>query len=849
MGLDQYISKNVIAWLWYNPNFESPYGDIINKVCYIYPRFISNKGDYEIIDAKEDFPQYGRIEVRIHGGDSAEDVYRAHGSLVTIKINTNVVPNYSGNNMYSLKYNSQYGKENSEIWIERFNGKDFLQVIDIYSDINTIHESHTIEVPPYEIVTNYILLRNGAMIYGPFEYDIKEREMILRSLPEFQYSIGEYNTIEYNDSMSIIENQNDEETVILLPRNVLEEPSKCETSYDWISSKKLVDGFIETLKIGNTYTREQLRQIRDFVLERMKNNSDMQITEGRAERIKRLVLNLSTEDERTKSIVQYALEEEELKEILVQEAVKNHFELIQSKISEHESVRLRIEKLKNEEVQISKHLADLQAKKNEITFKDTSTNQAEIGRLSLEIETLKSKNEELSALIDTERTIEELQMECNKYISERDAARDNYKKQIVDNAELEKELEETLRRFSDKASVTAKALDSKLLDRVLRSVGGESFETMQTPFITTVLHEPIAREDIINRVVEYIRDIAHRNVEYNDVANYLICLSHGFITTFAGIPGTGKTSLCNILAKSLGLVTDDDQKRFIDIPVERGWTSHKDFIGYYNPLTKTMEKSNTDVFNAILQLDAECGSVEEPYDPEAIAPFIILLDEANLSPIEHYWAAFLRNCDYDSSASRDISLGGNDSYHLPDHLRFMATVNFDHTTEELSPRFLDRSWIITLDPSRIDDGVNEIPANYKDMISYASLQNAFGVSATDVIDEPIQNKWNAIQTIFRSEKCSLPIMPRNLKMVKNYCAIACKCMNRETPITKFAPLDYAFSQKILPTINGTGDNYKTLINELLKECTDQNMPLSAKHLKRMQRVAEGNMGFYQFFAR
>ena len=98
----------------------------------------------------------------------------------------------------------------------------------------------------------------------------------------------------------------------------------------------------------------------------------------------------------------------------------------------------------------------------------------------------------------------------------------------------------------------------------------------------------------------------------NDVANYLICITQGFITTFAGEPGTGKTSLCNILAKALGLMADAPQKRFVDISVERGWASHKDFIGYYNPLSKEMERSNGDVFEAFERMDAECdfGPVE-----------------------------------------------------------------------------------------------------------------------------------------------------------------------------------------------------------------------------------------------
>lgn len=145
-----------------------------------------------------------------------------------------------------------------------------------------------------------------------------------------------------------------------------------------------------------------------------------------------------------------------------------------------------------------------------------------------------------------------------------------------------------------------------------------------------------------------------------------------------------------------------------------------------------------------------------------ITRYLILLDEANLSPIEHYWASFLKNCDFASSANRSISLGGNNRFSLPEHLRFLATVNFDHTTEELSPRFLDRSWIITLEPTRIDDEIEEDLENYEDMVSFDSLKTAFCVSEEDVIDESIANKWNAIQSIFRSEQCSLPIMPRNL---------------------------------------------------------------------------------------
>ena len=183
---------------------------------------------------------------------------------------------------------------------------------------------------------------------------------------------------------------------------------------------------------------------------------------------------------------------------------------------------------------------------------------------------------------------------------------------------------------------------------------------------------------------------------------------------------------------------------------------------------------------------------------------------------------------------------------MPEYLRFLATVNFDHTTEELSPRFLDRSWVIMLEPSRIDEEIDDNIENAERMISFGDIKKAFSFREDDSIDGPIQDKWIAIQKIFKER--SLQIMPRNLKMVKRYCGVACRCMERDTPSTRFAPLDYAFSQKILPTINGSGTNYQLLIDDLLKECTAQNMPLSNKHLERMKKNASENMGFYQFFS-
>lgn len=847
MDFKQYKEKNILAWLFYNKNYEELHHGSINKVCYIYPRVLMKDTDYDLVDSA-DFPNKGAIEVRIQGRDSAEEVYAAFGSLVNIRINgdpyTN--PNPDVNNMYGLKYNPQYGKADSEIWIEPFSGKGFYQIIDVTSSIDQLQSDRSIPEPNCMVRTTLILLRYEGKLYGPFEYDTKEGTMSLLGVKDYQYNIGEYNEMTYNDDLLVIKDptkdQDDEEDLILIPKSSIPAPKECDVRYDWISEKKLLDSFLDYLCKENSYTREQVRKLKDTVQQLIESGGNVQFTEERIAKIQSLLQDVDQKETCVKSIVQYALANDNIKQSLAKEIASNYFDQIQNKVVEISSVQKRVDELKMQEAELEKNVASLKVS-SEITNKaESEEHNKKISELTAEFERIQDENKALRERVDLHEEIDKLRAECDQLKSERDKAKLSYDQQLIDNNELQKQFDSTLRTFNDKATQTARILDSKLLDKILRGIGDEPTVEVPVSFDSTLLNtEPLDCGDIIGRVTDFVRNKAHRDVSSNDIANYLICITQGFITTFAGEPGTGKTSLCNILAKALGLVANAPQRRFIDISVERGWSSHKDFIGYYNPLSKKMERSNGEVFNAFELMDKECDC-----DIAEIAPFVILLDEANLSPIEHYWAAFLRNCDFGSVSNRTIPLGGSKSFKLPDHLRFLATVNFDHTTEELSPRFLDRSWVIMLEPTRIDDEVDEDIENCEDMISFAAMKVAFCIGENDVIDEAIQNKWNAVQKIFRDH--SLQIMPRNQKMVKNYCAVGCRCMERDTPATKYAPLDYAFSQKILPTINGNGENYRLLIEDLLKECTIQNMPISAKHLERMKRIAESNMGFYQFFS-
>lgn len=528
------------------------------------------------------------------------------------------------------------------------------------------------------------------------------------------------------------------------------------------------------------------------------------------------------------------------------------------RVVEQAAAQLKNEQAKKELEKLEATIATKQQESKELNLKITAQNN----EITAQNQTLE---ELLAQSIELENQNSELQNHHNELVKQNE-------QQAQKISELERKLKDSLKEYQDGAAMAVKLIDAKImselmakgtasanpsLDQELRKSEVSSDETMAklAPNFDTKLLAEVKSVDsaakILERVCCFLNEVGHRNLDINDVANYLICITQGFITTFAGEPGTGKTSLCNLLARALGLARGKGASRFSEVSVERGWTSLKDLIGYYNPLTKRMEKSNAEIFDAFVNLnrEAQWASDGSAYDRAKIAPYFILLDEANLSPIEHYWAAFFRNCDFSPLSQRTISLGGNANWLLPEHLRFLATVNFDHTTEELSPRFLDRSWVITLEPKVVEMNKEEYPDHDKSMVPFESLLTAFSAHDGDKLDEPLADKWRAIQAIFAHEKCALPLSPRNIRMVHNYCLVAARCMSRATTSTKFAPLDYAVAQKILPTINGSGERYRYLITELQKECTEQTMPLCARHLKRIERTGGAELGFYQFFAR
>ena len=813
MSIHDFILQPLIAWNDYNRN---PLYLDKNTRCYISPRLSDKSGVYEPVHVD-------RIEVELY--QNVEPFYRNVGALVSIRMldapSKNTNPNSS--NPYFMWYSKTAGK--TGIVIEPYKGDSLVQIVRTPSSIDTLIKTHSLLIPPVGILTKQILIESNGILYGPLEHSkIDDHYIRLSARKNDRYYIAKYNAEDYESKFLLItENFGGLDLIDIRHLPPMSEQNKV----DFFSDAELRDLFLASLDIKS---REQIEKLRTF----FKTVDAQIVSPEREQRIGQILRNVEHQDTTLRQIAYYVLASKDLCETVMDKIIKERLDVVVRNIPEG---GLKLGSISppdqpdtepdSASAKVSTPIADPEVER-QITER-----KAELLRLNNRYDILRKKHDLADDIDSLKGEAKSIQSELNSVVKAAKTAQEN-----LDRIRAEAKRE---------AEFIADSVDKSVLDLVLRTLGDQEWEDRKTaPFSPALLSSESRPSRIIDRVLDIMQrsnrtlpgdDIGSRN----EVANYLICLTQGFITTFAGDPGTGKTSLCHILAKALGLVREDDNNRFVEVSVERGWTSHKDFIGYYNPLSKSMEISNREVFNALTVLDGEYRRRVED-----IAPFFMLLDEANLSPLEHYWAAFLRISDFDSASVRTVNMGGQSILHVPNHLRFLATVNFDHTTEELSPRFIDRSWIISLAPEDINTNqaaaLDSLPAK---IVSFNSLLKAFSPK-DQKIDPTILEEWNAIQTIFSSNK--MPIFPRNLKMVRNYFQVAFSCMDTSREENRFAPLDYAVSQKILPTLNGTGDKYGGLVDALLSRCSGK-LPLCSQHLLRIQEAAENNLGFYQFFTK
>ena len=831
------------------------------KAFSLFPQLCLRNGEIEKVDSAI-FQDDGSFTVMPTGnlnGTPMSTIANDYGELVVAK-----AKQFRSNDSYDGSYikdrliclfNPDYS--NPDITLERFEDAEisqlFYQVIEVetaepfsrpFSRPVSLADAQTELFCPYVFVKHET--KTGTCYYGPFSHSTTEDGRVeLTATKSHDYHIFKITSDLVENEFPIFRDEKVDYSPIcrLIEREaadpLIENASEVD-SIDWLPKKELTQIFSRIIndseEMKEQYERGTLQKLKSAILDYSTSQTQSPlIDEARKGRLVEEVSEMESaalDASGLLSSVLNVISDERLQELVVSE---DAYPYIKDRLLRSSGIKERI----NEETQALKaRSAAAEEELKELQGKICEARQEE-QRARKDADAL--IQERLAA--ESEK-LDKLRQDYERLCEDTDRKKSEYRQAVVDNDRLKREVDDILSTLNDEATSTGKILESEILRKVVNTVKELDLKKGETdsPAITWETRcdeDQLSNEEVVDELEKRIVSLAGRSLNRNEVINLAICLMQGFVTTFAGKPGTGKTSLSNILAGALGLKSKvNPAPRFTEIDVENGWTSYKDYIGYHNPITNTYEAANPRVFDAMRQLSRES-------DSEAL-PYIFLLDEANLSPIEHYWSPFLRTCDTFTKKGAEVPLGRDENWVLPASVRFLATVNFDHTTEELSPRFLDRSWVITLDSQELaedscDINVDTLFANASPY-SYERLMKAFYSESTRIDDEQVDGLFKMLVNI--CAKHALPISQRSQLMVRRYVAAASPLMKAQLTDNQFAPLDFAFSQKVLPLISGSREAIEPLVDALLKEC--RSLTLTTKHLERMKEYGESN-GYYQYF--
>lgn len=386
-------------------------------------------------------------------------------------------------------------------------------------------------------------------------------------------------------------------------------------------------------------------------------------------------------------------------------------------------------------------------------------------------------------------------------------------------------------------------------------------------------------EDIDERI-EYIQGYMFSNerkplgYDKSIIKSFYAGLQTDQIIILAGKPGSGKTSFIEGFAEAV-------DAELTLIPVQSNWMDKSDLLGFYNPIEKSY--ISTPFLDAFIKATNQASEDEDKI-------FFICLDEMNLSHVEHYFADFLSKLQtdriiqlYSKSIYEEIKEEIRDrSYKfkvdvddlekedflkqassenienylqlkrlcklihkypyeikIPPNVKFLGTINKDETTKDLSPKVVDRSFIIMLENSK--DGIQnqnllEAIAPNKDYTKKLNLKYSDLNVEARIIEKELEDRVKALKGNFI--EFNIPLSYRFDKTTNQLYAAG--CFNNVDEL-----LDVAISSLILPKINlYIEDSTFTDIIDLLEEVS-QGKPITSSVIRWMLKYDDGILTFWR----
>ena len=255
--------------------------------------------------------------------------------------------------------------------------------------------------------------------------------------------------------------------------------------------------------------------------------------------------------------------------------------------------------------------------------------------------------------------------------------------------------------------------------------------------------------DFIGNLATFAEEVQHRMARdpktdkelfysIEDVRSFLGGLAMSRLLLLQGISGTGKTSLPLAFARAIGAKSEL-------IEVQAGWRDRQDLIGHFNTFERQFYES--EFLKALYRAST-------PIYKEI--PFIIVMDEMNLSHPEQYFADMLSALEQDQHlqnlvlmtaavdpAPRLLQDGGT-KIRIPSNVWFIGTANHDETTKDFADKTYDRAHVMELPRNRESFERRDIPP--QNPVSMRALTQAFETAVSEH-REAASKAYDFLQTI------------------------------------------------------------------------------------------------------
>ncbi len=836
--------------------------DVYDEQYYnFYPlyEYIDNKF-VAIDDAEERFPEHGNFAVyKSRYYDIEERIMKREFCILTLD---------ESDIQENKNYNGDFYTSHFKIDIEDLVKSNKLHSLSEYNLYPTVVAEGPVNFKDKKVIfvedsfpiNNFMtksFLYHQGYYYGPFDTSIRDLDGKMYVNPRVEqngYVVNRYTLDEDGENNPIVYCQFYRSERMM---DFIHLDSNFEkVTEDVMSDNALLEAFTKALSsmhldnssIPINKLEEALETINSSPFINVSGNEN--ITQTRINRLKDMISNTNNFHELTTSTTDILAAllngdsnlDEFVEKIVSDPELLNRFQshkVFKSKLDEE---REELERVRKEKEKTEADIDKIRAESQENALEKIESLKSEKAQLETKISEAKSKFDEIVEKTRLSTDIRELKILHKSY-------QDRF-------YELKSDIQKTVDESAGKAAkiVFDEQFDkmiSKTLSNALAKYERDDEETKYKTIAATIINSSncgVEEEKLIDYIVSEIQ-LYRPKYSKNTIVNLLLCTSLGFLTIFSGDPGIGKTSICRILAHSLGLdhpVVQDANvftERYLLVAVGRGWNSKRDLIGYYNPLSKRIEKNNCNLYDAMKLLHFE--------SQESKLPMMILLDEANLSPMEYYWGDFVNICDTfnrdSESVNNSINLGENEVLRIPKTLRFLATINNDHTTETISPRLIDRAFVVSLPSSSYsynDEALKEFDG-FNSPISIEKINSCIE-SHRSSMEETANSIFENIKDRFRRIK--QPLSPRIEEDVINYCSVAQNLLEKERSAEpSIVALDYAMCQKAITKISGNGLEYREWLEELKTYCEGQFLTMTASQLDKIISDGDNSMQYYQFF--